>query len=213
VTDLRVCFLGDSLVVGVGDPKALGWVGRVAARTPSATGVDLTAYALGVRGQSTVDVVVRVPLECAPRLARGDDRRVVLGCGSDDALRGEPVERSAGALAFGLGSVDLPTLVVGPPPLGDAAARDRARMLDAAFAGVCAERGARYVSTFAPLAGSPEWDADVAGRDHPGQVGYGLLAYVVLHGGWYDWLGLQPPDPAPSRRSRARPRASGTGTG
>lgn len=34
--DLRVCFVGDSFVAGVGDPEQLGWAGRVAARTHSA---------------------------------------------------------------------------------------------------------------------------------------------------------------------------------
>lgn len=29
----RICVVGDELVAGVGDPKALGWVGRVTART------------------------------------------------------------------------------------------------------------------------------------------------------------------------------------
>ncbi len=31
-TQVRICVVGDALVSGVGDPKALGWVGRVAAR-------------------------------------------------------------------------------------------------------------------------------------------------------------------------------------
>ena len=70
VRDVRVCVFGDSFVAGVGDPKALGWVGRVAARTPPSTGVALTLYPLGVRGQSTEDMVVRMPLEFSPRFAR-----------------------------------------------------------------------------------------------------------------------------------------------
>jgi hypothetical protein len=28
----------------------------------------------------------------------------------------------------------------------------------------------------------------------PGQAGYGLMAWLVLHTGWHQWLGL--PDPA-----------------
>ena len=31
---VRISVVGDALVAGVGDLKALGWVGRVAARTP-----------------------------------------------------------------------------------------------------------------------------------------------------------------------------------
>ncbi|MGY4098205.1 hypothetical protein ACW2Q0_01365 [Nocardia sp. R16R-3T] len=40
--DLRVCFIGDSFVAGVGDPQGLGWVGRPAAGTYT-TGQPLAA--------------------------------------------------------------------------------------------------------------------------------------------------------------------------
>ncbi len=53
IADLRVCFLGDSFVAGVGDPEHLGWVGRVAART-NRGGQPLTAYGLGVRRETAV---------------------------------------------------------------------------------------------------------------------------------------------------------------
>lgn len=32
--DLRICFLGDSFVAGVGDPRCLGWAGRLATAQP-----------------------------------------------------------------------------------------------------------------------------------------------------------------------------------
>jgi hypothetical protein len=35
----------------------------------------------------------------------------------------------------------------------------------------------------ADLAASPD-------RVHPGQAGYGLIAWLVLHNGWNDWLSL-----------------------
>jgi lysophospholipase L1-like esterase len=31
--DVRVCFVGDSFVAGVGDPRHLGWAGRLAAQS------------------------------------------------------------------------------------------------------------------------------------------------------------------------------------
>ena len=51
--DLRVCFLGDSLVAGVGDPDGLGWVGRLVAGA-FAAGAPLTAYPLGIRRQTSL---------------------------------------------------------------------------------------------------------------------------------------------------------------
>ena len=32
-----------------------------------------------------------------------------------------------------------------------------------------------------------------ANHGHPGQAGYGLMAWLVLHRGWYDWLDLPEP--------------------
>ncbi|PZF79440.1 GDSL-type esterase/lipase family protein [Jiangella anatolica] len=205
--DVRVCVFGDSFVAGVGDPKALGWVGRVAARTPASTGVALTAYPLGVRGEGTEEVVVRMPMECAPRFARGDEHRVVLAGGIGDAARGVPVARSAAALEFGLSSLSVPALVVGPPPVGDETMLERIGELDAAWAGTCERRDVPYISTFGPLTAKAAWQTARADDDlHPDQTGYGLLAYLVLNGGWYSWLGVEPPrTPVKDRRA---PRAS-----
>ncbi len=48
--DVRVCLVGDEFVTGVGDPRALGWVGRVSARTPREDR-DVTFFPLGVPGR------------------------------------------------------------------------------------------------------------------------------------------------------------------
>lgn len=194
--DVRVCVFGDSLVAGVGDPKALGWVGRVAARTTLSDGASLTAYPLGVNGEATEEVVVRVPMESAPRFARGDEHRVVLSTGLGDAMRGVDPLRSAAALEFGLQSVSVPTLVVGPPPLGDERLRAKLGQLDAGFGGVCSRLSVPYISTFQPLAAKARWDeARAADGVHPDQAGYGMLAYLVLGGGWRSWLGAALPPP------------------
>ncbi|WP_116951297.1 GDSL-type esterase/lipase family protein [Jiangella endophytica] len=201
--DVRVCVFGDSFVAGVGDPKALGWVGRVAARTPPSTGVELTAYPLGVRGEATEEVVVRMPLESAPRFARGDEHRVVLAPGVADAYRGVAVARSVAALEFGLSSVSVPVLVVGPPPVGDDAMVARIGELDAAWSRLCERRDVPYVETFGPLAAKAAWQTARADDGlHPDQTGYGLLAYLVLNGGWYPWLGVEAPStPVKDRRA------------
>jgi len=49
---------------------------------------------------------------------------------------------------------------------------------------------------FGPLRTHEQWTADVAaaGGTHPGQAGYGLLAWLVLHRGWYEWLGIERPE-------------------
>ena len=129
------------------------WVGRVAARTPPSTGVALTLYSLGVRGQSTEDVVVRMPLEVSPRFARGDEHGVVLAVGMADAFatvpsRGRPPRWSSDSRP-----ADVRRLVVGAPPVGPPEVRERLAALDTAFARVCERLDVPYVSTYAPLVG------------------------------------------------------------
>lgn len=192
--DVRVCVFGDSFVAGVGDPKALGWVGRVAARTPRATGVDLTMYQLGVRRQTTEEVVLRIPMESAPRFVDGDEHRIVISTGVNDADREVDPARTVGALQFGLAALDVPALVVGPPPVGDEELQARIGELDAGFAELCRNQNATYISTYKPLVHRRTWqNARADDGIHPNQSGYGILAYIVLNEGWYPWLGATPP--------------------
>ncbi|AYY12004.1 lysophospholipase [Actinobacteria bacterium YIM 96077] len=199
--DVRVCAFGDSFVAGIGDPKALGWVGRVAARTPPSTGVDLTMYPLGVRRQTTEEVVLRIPMECAPRFTHGDEHRIVVATGVSDARMEIEPERSAAALDFGLAATDAQALVVGPPPVGDEPLQQRIQVLDDAFATLCQERQVSYISTYRALARRKTWhEARADDGIHPNQSGYGILAYVLLNEGWYEWLGVEPPKTPVKRR-------------
>ena len=86
-------FVGDSFVNGYGDPKALGWVSRVVARTPH-EGVRLTTYNLGVRGDSSSDVLARWRGEAALRWKNCNERRLVIGFGTNDAAQSLTTARS-----------------------------------------------------------------------------------------------------------------------
>jgi acyl-CoA thioesterase-1 len=191
--DVAVCVCGDELVAGTGDPRALGWVGRVAARTPQEH-VRLTTYALAVPAETTGGLAARWEAETSSRL--GADGRLVLGLGIADLRDGTSLARSRLNLANVLDAAtarSLPTFVVGPPPVlpdgPDSAHATTVGTLSEAFADVCERRRVPYVDTFTALRGHDEWFADLAASDGrvPGQAGYGLLAYLVLHGGWSQW--------------------------
>jgi acyl-CoA thioesterase I len=200
---VRVCVFGDSLVAGVGDPNALGWVGRVAAATPASTGVALTMYPLGVRGQTTEDIVVRIPLESSPRFARGDEHGVVLAVGVADAFAEVSVSRSAATLEFGLQSTQTRRLVIGPPPVGPVKTRARISDLDDAYSSLCRRLEVPYISTYRALAERRQWlTQDFVDGAHPGPDGYGMLSHAVLSGGWYNWLGVQAPAEPTTTRGR-----------
>ncbi|WP_169064199.1 GDSL-type esterase/lipase family protein [Geodermatophilus dictyosporus] len=202
--DLRVCFLGDSFTAGVGDPEHLGWVGRLAARSARA-GRPLTAYPLGVRRQTGVEVAARWAAECAPRLSGEWDARLVVSFGVNDttledgAPRVAP-ERSVAALdtvLAGARAAGWPVLVVGPPPVADAAQNARTADLDARFAELCATRGVPHVAVHAALAAGPAWTAEVAAGDgaHPGAAGYAALADLVWPH-WRAWTAEADPPPS-----------------
>lgn len=192
--DVRVCVVGDSYVTGYGDPKALGWVGRVAARTPRDQ-IDLTVHQLGVRGDSTSGVLARWREETGRRRFEGADNRLVLQVGANDIGQGISLARTRLNLANVVdeaASSGLRPFVVGPAPWADRSSHRTLRTLADAERDLCERRGVPFVDCFEPLAAHEQWYADLEAGDgiHPGQAGYGLLAWLVLHCGWASWLDL-----------------------
>ncbi|CAM5791772.1 GDSL-type esterase/lipase family protein [Cellulomonas persica] len=194
--ELRLVVIGDELVAGAGDPKALGWVGRVTARTPAPD--RLTVLTLAIPGESTTALSQRWEDEVARRTAPDVDTRLVIGLGRADIGAGLSLARSRLNLANILDVAEqrrMPAFVVGPPP-GATQDGDKLAELSVAFADVATRRRVPYVDTYSPLAAHEQWLADLAAGDGvlPGQAGYGLMAWLVLHTGWHAWLGL--PDDA-----------------
>ncbi|HLV05277.1 GDSL-type esterase/lipase family protein [uncultured Georgenia sp.] len=194
--ELRICVVGDELSAGMGDARGLGWVGRVVARTQSEEPMFVTS--LAVPEETTTALSARWEAECRRRFAPGCDNRLVVALGSADLVAGLSLARSRLNLANIIDSArseQVGVFVVGPPPRPDVDG-DALAALSAAFADVSGRRQVRYVETFAPLRTHDQWHADVAAGDgvHPGQAGYGLLAWLVLHNGWHDWLALPEPD-------------------
>lgn len=192
--ELRICVVGDELTAGVGDAKGLGWTGRVVARTsfPGRTMV----FTLGMPGESTTGLGARWEAETARRFGQDPDtdNRLVVALGRHDLDSGLSVARSRLNLANVLDVADthrVSTFVVGPPP-GRPEDGERIAELSAAFSDVASRRRVPYVDTYTPLATHEQWLADLAqhGSTYPGQAGYGLMAWLVLHTGWHSWLGL-----------------------
>src|SRR5699024_4200429 len=150
------------------------------------------------------------------------DHRVVLAPGRADIGSGTSLARSRLNLAKvldGLERLRLPAFVVGPPPSRDGALTPAVRDLASAYADVCSRRRIPYVDMVGGLEGHEQWDGDIVRSpgDHPGQTGYGLMAWLVLHGGFGTWLGTSAWGPPPARRgdrclpSRSRSSPAGVG--
>ncbi|MFD0570985.1 GDSL-type esterase/lipase family protein [Kitasatospora gansuensis] len=197
--DLRICFVGDSYVAGVGDPRFLGWAG-LAARTIAA-GQPLTGYNLGVRRQTSSDVLNRFEDECGQRLAPATDPRVVLSVGVNDATlengrpRVAPDESSANLtrLLDRATANDWSVLVVAPPPVADPGHQARTAGLDREFARICRTAGIPYVPVHQPLAANPVWIHEVRTGDgaHPAEAGYDAIADLIAPH-WDTWLRAVP---------------------
>ncbi|WP_338750982.1 GDSL-type esterase/lipase family protein [Janibacter alittae] len=191
--DVSLVFIGDSFVAGIGDEKALGWTGRVLARTTLGDAV-LAHYNLGLRGETSGGVSQRWQSEGVLRFQDATERRLVVQVGHADVAAGTSIARHRLNLANVLdeaASQGVGTFVVGPPPTADADTNEALRQLVDAQRDVCDRRGVPFVDTFTPLVGHDQWEADIAASAdgvHPGQAGYGLIAWLVLHHGWGDWL-------------------------
>ena len=122
---LTVLFFGDSFVAGVGDPSGLGWTGRIAAG-PRSPELDLTVYPLGVRRNTSLDVLARWETETVARIPDAGTTGLVLAFGVNDAAddgagqRRVPLSETVAslqAIVRRASALGLSVLVVGPPRL------------------------------------------------------------------------------------------------
>ena len=64
---LRICFIGDSITNGYGDPEYRGWLAFLSAAARR-DGADITAYNLGVRSDTSSMIGARWRQEAVARL-------------------------------------------------------------------------------------------------------------------------------------------------
>ena len=116
--DIRICFIGDSLVNGTGDEAALGWAGRLCAMA-NASNIPVTYYDLGIRRNTSKDILLRWENECTLRLPDSCDGRIVLSCGVNDTAiengktRVNPVGSCANVRSILRGAKQYTVLMVG----------------------------------------------------------------------------------------------------
>ena len=188
MSDVRICVLGDSYVVGVGDLTGQGWVGHVALAA-RVRGLDLTVYNLGVRRDTSVDISHRWLGEVRLRLKDGDVFGVVYAFGLNDVdvrsgQRRVPRSRTLTVLGKMLDDAHgarWATFVVGPPPVADVETTRRIGDLATGMGEVCAARGVPFVNVTAALSCDQVWNQEVAAGDayHPLARGYERLAALI----------------------------------
>jgi lysophospholipase L1-like esterase len=194
---LRVVILGDELLSGAGDPKGLGWLGRVQARLPQ--NEDVALFPLAMVNETSSELLERWKTEAMPRFSPETENYLVIALSTADIAAELTISRSRLNLASLLDDAareGVKIFVVGPTPSGVAELDFEIDQLNAGFEDVVKRRQIPYVDCFRPLKDHEGWlqEVSVHSRKLPGQVGYGLMAWLVLNKGWFEWLGITEAD-------------------
>ena len=184
--DIRICFIGDSLVNGTGDEAALGWAGRLCAMA-NASDILVTYYNLGIRRNTSKDILLRWESECTLRLPDSCDGRIVLSCGVNDTaiengkVRVNFAESCANVRAILRGAKQYTVIMVGPPPVLDDEQNERIESLSLALARETKALGVPYIDLFLALCSDDAYKREVAGNDgsHPRREGYSKMARII----------------------------------
>jgi acyl-CoA thioesterase I len=195
--DIRICFVGDSFVNGVGDRTSLGWTGRLC-QNLAAQGLAITYYNLGVRRDTSVDIGRRWAQETTHRLPKGCDNRIVFSFGTNDTTEENGQLRVAGSDSLkhcyqmlSMASQQYPTLMISPPPISDVRQNNRTKQLCEDFLRVCGELEIPFLDIFTPLSQSTVWQAAMEGGDgaHPSTEGYAEIARLIQSWPvWENWF-------------------------
>jgi hypothetical protein len=191
---IRIVVLGDTLASSSGDPKGIGWLGRVMARTPIED-PRIDVYALPAPEETSAAIGARWATEVQSRFSPNTENRLVVMLPNSDPAAGISISRSRLNLANILDDAKrqgVECFVIGPTPHRNPELNSEIEHLVAGFEDVCTRRSVTFVDCFTPLVENEGWNTEVRGGQSglPGQVGHGLIAWLVLNRGWYPWLGL-----------------------
>jgi len=194
MTDLRVCFLGDSFTLGTGDREGLGWAGRVHAGERG-RGIDLTAYNLGIRGQTGAEIAARAEREIDERiLGKGDRQAVVISFGTNDIRLERPEWESAAALerilegAIGRGYA---VFVMGAPHAAEPELDAQRVYRNLHLEDAARRLGAPFLNIREMVGDWSHWHRGAMDGDgiHPNAEGYAAVAAVFsAWAPWRQWL-------------------------
>ena len=191
--DVRICFIGDSLVNGTGDRQTLGWTGRVCAAANRVEFI-VTHYNLGIRRNTSQDVFSRWKSEFEHRKVNNADCRIVFSFGVNDTVidNGETRVSEAASLenarSIMTAASDMAQVVwIGPTPVDEDEQNIRIRNLSRNFNLIADELGIAYLPVFETLSENFLWNEEVRSGDgsHPDSKGYTVLSDLVLN--WPHW--------------------------
>ena len=178
-----ICYFGDSLTLGYGDPSGLGWPGRVTGKLIT-LGTDVTGYNLGIRKNVTARLSDRWQHEAELRLLPGLEHKLVFSFGVADVMNEVPADDTlvnaetilTQAKTFG------EVLLIGPTPVGNNRQTDAIAALSDRLEELCETLGVPFVAVMAPMQESGVFQQALKDGDsiHPSAMGYAALAECIL---------------------------------
>ncbi len=207
----RICFIGDSITNGYGDPEYRGWPSYLSAQALR-DGCDITAYNLGVRSDTSSMIRARWHEEAAARLPAEMPAALVFAFGINDCARidgvrrVEPAQSMANAEAIlSAAKAWLPTIFVGPTPIDGVRttpqflpgktleiSNELIADMNARLQALCGDLTVPYIDVMSPLSQTAAWSAAMATGDgvHPTAEGYAILAGLIgASAAWRDLIG------------------------
>lgn len=195
-SDIRICFIGDSFTAGAGDDTSLGFPGRLCSDLRTEKGLDITCYNLGIRRDTSTDILNRWEREVNARLKRNEhfNGRLVFSFGTNDNVfeNGERRVSTASTLANARSILTRakgmwPTAMLGPPWTSVEDIDERNAALSQKFETLCEEIDVPFISLYQKLEGNGVWAREAEAGDgiHPNTGGYSLLSQAVAE--WDAW--------------------------
>jgi lysophospholipase L1-like esterase len=166
------------------------------------SGRDLTVYNLGVRRDTSGDILRRWRPEAEARLPPDCGGRLVFSFGLNDCWFNDQgsgprlakdVTLANARSILGQAATWLPTLMIGPLPVTDDAARNESVIqLSQVLGELCSELDTPFLSVI-PVVGAlyPRWRAEAEAGDgiHPNRASYAALAeWIHTSEAWRDWI-------------------------
>jgi len=191
--DTRICYIGDSFVNGTGDSTMLGWTARVSEMSQNKFR-EITHYNLGIRRETTSDILKRWEKESSIRFRDDSENYMVFSFGVNDSVILDGVARVSidesiknAKMILTQAKKEHPTLMIGPPCIDDIEVNKGIRLRDKAYMELCIELDIPYISIYKLTIENEIWRAEVSSNDgaHPKEKGYKLLAeYIFFHDNW-----------------------------
>lgn len=189
--DIRICFVGDSLVNGTGDETALGWAGRLCDDAKN-KGHLITYYNLGIRRNTSHDILMRIKTEVSLRLSDAlsstYDSRIVLSFGVNDTAieNGSQRVSEQDSIVHLIKMIEFlkpeyKIIIIGPPPVNDDDHNQRIQSLSEQFKLQTASLGVPYIDLFLSLKDDASYIQEITENDgaHPRANGYNKMAKII----------------------------------